>query len=250
MSLADLVRKRDDNENISFIGLLDDYLNNLPWKYKPGYHPSSISYKLCPRQEALIQLGYLTPVKNVDAKLERIFATGHALHDRYQRWSRKMGVVAEHERFGGLAQEVRLKHPVGISGRCDDILELEDGYWDVVDYKSMNHNAFATLIQPLEYHEKQLIVYLGLVDYLFDGKPPKNLRGRLVYECKSTQDMKEFVLPWSAERKQAFEDLIALLTTINEAVAEDDPLRVPCNCGVCEKYDIDALRESARKVRV
>lgn len=249
MSLADLVKRRDSHRSVSLISRIDEVLSARTWEYRPGYHPSSVSYRFCPREEALIQLKYLTPVKNLNARMQRVFDNGHRVHARYQELTRGMGIVVEHPVFKGGAQEGRIKHPVGISGRVDDILSLEDGWWDVVDYKSINPDAFSTLIQPLAHHEKQVTIYLGVLEHMFDGSPPARLRGRLVYESKGDQALREFVVPWDHEHQLLFDRLVFTLGQVNDAVAAGNPLAVECTCGKCEAYDLDALRVKPVVVR-
>lgn len=235
---------------------MESFLTTSNKPVRPGYHPSALSRQLCPRLEALTQLGYLTPVQNIDGRLQRIFDNGHHMHARFQKWTRDMKLVVKHPKLKGLgpaktyAQEVPLTHPVGVNSRCDDILNLEEGWWDVVDYKSINQDNFRTLLRPISYHEKQLTVYLGLVDYKFEGKPPKKLRGRLVYEGKSDQSLKEFVVPWDDQHRALFDTFIGTLQSINEAVANEAPLSVPCTCGKCEAYDLAALKDNPRVVAV
>ena len=239
MSLRDLVtaRSRSRSTTTSFIGLLDEHLTTAEQKpRRPGFHPSQLSYDFCPRFYTLLGLGLLIGIKVIDARLQRIFDNGHALHDRYQKYTRDMGIVFDHpvlkrrgKRVGRqkFAQEVRLDHPVGITGNCDDVLFV-DGFLEVVDYKSINPQRFGALLAPTESHEKQLTIYVGLMSHLFDGKPPRPLRGRMVYEDKSTQALKEFIVPWDDDHRAWFDQLIAYLEIVNQAVEQDTPELAPC----------------------
>jgi hypothetical protein len=245
----------------SFIDLLDRHLITAqrdPRRH--GYHPSDLSYSFCPRLFALVGLGLLIRKKDVGARLQRIFDTGHALHDRYQSYTRAMGIVSTQpelvkrgKKVGKtrVAQEVRLDHPVGITGNCDDTWEL-DGHLEVPDYKSIADFRFKALLQPIDYHEKQLTIYLGLVDHIYGGTPPLPLRGRMVYESKETQEIKEFVVPWDDAHRDLFNTLVRYLEIVNQAVAQNDPLLAPClpSCGKCNAYNIEELRTTPRVVNV
>lgn len=196
MSLRDLIKQRDSEQTkgpSSFIAALDRHLTTGPKKpRRKGYHPSDLSYSFCPRFFALVGLDLLVRQKDIDARLQRIFDNGHSLHDRYQKYTRDMGltttvpeIVARGKKIGRkrYAQEVRLDHKVGITGNTDDVLELDD-FIEVVDYKSMNTYKFKMTMEPVDYHEKQLTIYMGMIYYLLGEKPPKPLRGRMVYEDK------------------------------------------------------------------
>jgi len=248
-------KKGQEKDAPSYVALLNDHLASTK-KPREGYHPSSISYKFCPRQSALIQLKMLTPVQEIDARLQRIFDNGHYVHARFQKWTQEMDlevdnpIIAERSKVGK-SGEVRLYHDVGIRSSCDHVLNLEDGYWDVTDYKSINPDAFKTLLQPIAYHEKQLTVYMGLLQDLFIGEElPAKIRGRMVYECKGTQQMKEFIVPWDAEHQGLYMALISLLEKVNEAVKKEDPDLVPCTCGACPTGGYDKLLENPKKVKV
>lgn len=261
MSLRDLVtaRSRSRSTTTSFIGLLDEHLTTAEQKpRRPGFHPSQLSYDFCPRFYTLLGLGLLIGIKVIDARLQRIFDNGHALHDRYQKYTRDMGIVFDHpvlkrrgKRVGRqkFAQEVRLDHPVGITGNCDDVLFV-DGFLEVVDYKSINPQRFGALLAPTESHEKQLTIYVGLMSHLFDGRPPRPLRGRMVYEDKSTQALKEFIVPWDDDHRAWFDQLIEYLEIVNQAVEQDTPELAPCTCGKCDAYDIKALRAKPKEVKL
>ena len=261
MSLRDLItaRERERSGSTSFITLLDDHLAKPDGqRRRKGYHPSEISYRFCPRLYALLGLGLLIGYKPVSAQLQRVFDNGHYLHDRYQKYTRDMGLVFDHpllnergKRVGKrkVAQEVRLEHEVGIVGKCDDMLAL-DGFLEVVDYKSINPDAFKGLYRPLDYHEKQLTVYLGLTDHLFDGNPPAPLRGRMVYECKGTNALREYMVPWDGAHRQLFDDLVKYLELVNAAIEQNTPDLAPCLCGNCEAYDVEALRAKPKRVKM
>lgn len=262
-SLRDLIKQRDSAKTTgasSYIAMLDKHLTSAPKKpRRKGYHPSDLSYNFCPRFYALVGLDLLIRQKDVDARLQRIFDNGHGLHDRYQRYAREMGlpttvpeIVARGAKVGKgrVAQEVRLDHPVGITGNADNVFEI-DGFLEVPDYKSINTYKFKTLMEPIDYHEKQLTVYLGMVDHIFGGNPPKPLRGRMIYEDKDTQDLKEFVVPWDAHHQELFASLVRYLEIVNQAVNQNTPELAPCLCGKCETaYNIESLRQQPLVVKI
>jgi hypothetical protein len=245
----------------SFIVMLDKHLTQDEREpRRPGYHPSDLAYNFCPRLFALVGLGLLVRQKDVGPVLQRVFDNGHSLHDRYQGYTRAMGIVSTEPELvkrgkargkHRYAQEVRLDHPVGITGNCDDVLDL-DGFIEVVDYKSINDYRFKSLMGPVDYHEKQLVVYLGMVDHIYGGNPPKPLRGRMVYESKDSQQLKEFIVPWDDHSRSLFNQLVYYLEIVNQAVAQDDPFLAPClpSCGKCDAYDVPALREKPMVVKI
>ena len=264
VSLRDLATKRADRTSTttSLITLIDEHLENRSnGKRRPGYHPSELGYRFCPRLYALLGLGLLIGEKRIDAQLQRTFDNGHYVHDRYHKYIREIGgllterpeIVERGKKYGRkrFPLEVRLDHPVGITGNCDAILEL-DSFLEIDDWKSSKQEVFMGLFQPLGYNEKQLTVYLGMLNTLYEGDPPLPLRGRILYENKNDGSLREFIVPWDDHHRMIFDQLVRYLEIVNQAVEQNTPELAPCieSCGSCDGYDIAALREKPKTVRM
>ena len=267
MSLRDLIDEkardrvwRDRRGTTSLIGLIDDHLKaKSTGPRRPGFHPSDMGYTFCPRFFALAGLGLVVRDRTITPQLQRIFDNGHFMHDRMNSYVRELGVLTQRPEIlergmkrgrKRLALEVRLDHPVGITGNADAVLEL-DGFLEVGDYKSANDAVFRRLVAPLPYNERQLTVYLGMLDHLYEGDPPLPLRGRFLYESKNDQSLREFIVPWDEHHQELFAQLIRYLEIVNQAVAQDTPELAPCipSCGKCEGYGtIDELRSRPKVV--
>ena len=206
--------------------------------YRPGWHPSELSQGFCPLHLALRDLGWIRVRNRIEGRVNRIFDNGHYFHERMQRYLREMGLVLRDEHFGDpekdyLCEEVPLVHECGLTGRADNFV-LVDGVLSVVDYKSIRQEQYNLLHKPLDKHERQVWLYLGMVDAAI----PKHLadvpiQGLLVYENKNDQSLKEFVVRWGREGKDYFDQTVRTLQDINQAIADKDPWRLECNCGDC-----------------
>jgi len=260
-ALAKQQERIDASRSGVLIPLINTYLSEREQgERRPGFHPSQIAWNFCPRLYALLELGWVIGVKDVPPRLARIFDNGHGMHDRWHKYVMEAGLVLKDSQLGNpkrdyYCQEMRVDHPVGLTGNLDDILDIGD-YWYVTDYKSMNPRTFeeTAAFKPVGYHVKQLVIYLGLVEYKLEQlgrEPEKPLKGLLLYEQKSDMSLKEYVVDYGERERNSFQKLLTMLEGINEAAVTADLSTAPCTCGdhLDEKWEFKD--ESTRgKVRV
>ena len=231
--LRDLV-KQETKTSGYLLPLLDKYLDQRPaQERRGGFHPSDISYAYCPRELAALRLGAAKKKKSVNPTLHRIFDNGHYFHERMQRYVREMNIVVNDAYLNnknGVCEEVRLDHPCGLTGNADNILTLK-GQWFVTDYKSSRNDVFTNLVEPLAYHERQVVLYMGMLRSMMDLDFP--LSGLIVYENKDNQQIKEFRVEWDAKNRQYFEKVVQDLELVNDAVRAGNYRLAPCQCDKC-----------------
>ena len=82
-----------------------------------------------------------------------------------------------------------------LSGTADGLLRDKA----ILELKSINDAGFRSLTEPMPYHLDQVTVYMGLARYC--GEPTK--RSVVLYEGKSSQDLKEFEVGFDEGRFDA-----------------------------------------------
>lgn len=258
--LKELKKQQADNTDTVFIHHLNQFQTpRIPWKY--GFRPSQISYSFCPRLWALMALGFVQGYSKFDARTKRVVDNGTKVHERYHDYTVKIsakdgpGQVYIDKRYGDPKAEYRCEERLleahGIRGKYDCIWDAGDDFLYVVDFKSIKHDDFSKLIRPLDYHIKQLVVYLGLVDELYELDRP--IKGLYVYESKDTQEVKEFRVPWDERNQNLYKQLLELIDMTNKAVENKDITGLPCLCrgsDPCKGWDLQRLAEKPKVVNV
>jgi hypothetical protein len=147
-----------------------------------GFHPSSlgISVGACGRRNVYLLRG-TEKRGTIDARVLRVFANGHAVHDRVQKTLEAMGVAAESE------LEINYLEPP-IKGHADGVLVWEDRKI-LIEIKSCGDEVFVNRLKwkkPKDEHFAQANIYayiLGL-DTVW-----------IIYENKNTQETAIFEKP-------------------------------------------------------
>ena len=133
----------------------------------------------CPRRIYFSFKKY--PKLEVEPRILRVFHNGDFVHTRLGGALVEEGVIKSEKDI-----EVPIPENDLIRGRADAIVEI-NGEKVVVDFKSVNGVKFRTLEAPEIEHVKQVMIYM----HFFNIK-----KGLLVYECKNTQDIKEFEIKY------------------------------------------------------
>lgn len=165
------------------------------------------------------------PGEDMEPRVLRLFDHGNSIHRLIMKpllAVRKIHVVAS---------EVNIPPQELIRGRADAVLsDGKDLY--LLDIKSMNSLVFKNLNQPKEEHINQIQLYLHYLD-------PK--KGILLYVNKDTQELKEFMVSYDAERVQSLlKELSDLKTKIDSNII---PPRIPTwpddwQCQYCQFKEI------------
>jgi len=192
-------------------------------------HPSEMaSGNWCHRASYFQLLGQAPQAnRKMSMRLLSVFEEGHSIHAKWQRWFQQMNVLygkwycieCEEMFWGGSDchdgpleyREVPLFYePLRISGHSDgwlvglgDPLMLEIKSvgvgtlrWEAPELLIENDNdiekAWKALKAPFQKHITQVQIYMKLAELLgYENVPQEAV---LVYECKSNQEAKEFVV--------------------------------------------------------
>lgn len=168
-----------------------------------GFHPSSLGLKQgkCARRDTYLLRGTIK-IPNFNPQLIRIFAAGHALHDRVQNQVAKMGWAfnkSPEEIFYSQAElEIKWDDPP-IRGHADMVLVLPwNGRKILVEIKSIGEVGFNNRIlynkaKPDHIAQANIYAYILGLDTIW-----------IFYESKNTQETKifEYALDKEAAEKQ------------------------------------------------
>jgi len=178
--------------------VIEDDINER-WVKWGGFHPSTTN--MCPRYHVYLFRGAMQQ-QNHNARVQRIFDNGHAMHRRMCEYFDKMGIL--------LKEEFPLKHDdPPIEGTCDGIIE-----WDgpkLLELKSIGEAGFVyrrLYHKPKDEHYRQVQIYMRCLelDEAF-----------VVYENKNTQE----VLPILVQKNDEFTDkLFAKLRKTHKAYTD------------------------------
>ena len=147
-----------------------------------------------------------TPKKEMEPRILRIMHNGDFVHTRLGEALTAEGVIK--------SIEINIPENDLIRGRADAIVVI-NGEEIVVDFKSVNGNKFRTLEAAEDDHIKQVMIYM----HFFNIK-----KGLVVYECKNTQDIKEFEVEYEEnEIKQILEFFRILRYQIDNNQMPDIP---------------------------
>lgn len=178
------------------------YLNRQRGKESNNLYVSDAGK--CPRAIYFRIKGYAK--KEMDARVLRLLDHGDHTHLRIMGVLFSLGIVR--------ASEVEIPSKETIGGRADAIVSLNNHLY-VLEIKSVNKAAFNKLEKPNPDHAKQLQLYLHYFK-LGDGV--------IIYECKDTQDIKEFVVSYDKEEVDAIlKDFEEIKKRINANVVPEIP---------------------------
>ncbi|MDO8628682.1 MAG: CRISPR-associated protein Cas4 [Nanoarchaeota archaeon] len=182
------------------------YLAKKPFQRKSLYVTDVAA---CPRAVFYDFKGF--PRAPVDPRSSRVMHNGDFVHARLAEVLQKVGVLKEED------VEVSLPDNDLVRGRADAIIEV-NGDKVVVDFKSMNGFQFKALSSPSPDHVKQVQLYLHFLNLK---------KGLLVYECKNTQELKEFEVFYDEHVvNESLAFFYSLQSQINQDVLPDVPLGI------------------------
>jgi len=241
----EIVIEKPPLEDLSIIDKITSYYDNPSTRgFRPGIHPSEISYEdpFCPRWHVFrrelvtaqkegreFPFGVNLTEGAPDPDLMRIFDMGHAIHDRYQnnilgpagvlygfwdRWNNETEKWEQTRGFRPKGRGWRYSEPrvrsKGITGHCDGIVKI-DNVWLALEIKSSNDQAFTFRKKVKREHVRQAQIYanMGFVDF-----PEVEVDGIVfLYVNKNTSKEREWIVPKSSE---AIQDIIDGLKKLAE----------------------------------
>lgn len=257
MSLKALLkanRKQEAQTEPSIIFAIDAHLIATPMsedRRDGKFHPSDLVKNFCPRAWWLYNHhpdGYRVKEGDITPRLQRIYGNGHGVHHRLQGYLADMGVLWGAWRKPGRKTAVYGTRPgpewhygeVTLMHKGDNILGSTDGILMmdgrvVLEIKSINPDGFRFVGAQgaRQEHIDQVRLYFHCLEAWpgmkfrkgFDREPLKG--ALLVYECKGTQDLKEFFIPYVPAQVEAFVE--TLRPRMREALAAKDTPPA-CHC--------------------
>lgn len=163
------------------------------------------------------------PREKIEPRILRLFDRGDYIQMQVLNSLFSLGVVR--------SSEVRIPPQELVSGRADAIVTLNNELY-VVDFKSMNSMIFRGLTQPKEDNVNQIQLYLHFF---------KIPRGILLYVCKDTLEIKEFLVEYNSGRVQKLlKGLSGLKAQINANAVPQRLVEYPENwqCRYCQFKEI------------
>jgi CRISPR/Cas system-associated exonuclease Cas4 (RecB family) len=199
-------------------GAIDNYLETKPVEQRIGshFHPSSAGK--CPRSIQLTMAGVLR--SEHEARILRIFDTGHDMHAKYGRYFDSMGILLSKE------EDVLYERDgVVIKGNCDYVIKDDTNRPHILELKSINSRGFNELWvkgEPVVNHKLQWNVYSGCLRIPL---------GEILYENKDDQNMKVFSVGFDEAQ---FEDTFSIFKMIHDYTQKDLLVPIPQKCN--DKY--------------
>lgn len=206
--------------------LLEQNAKNSEERDSLHLHPSEICKKdWCPRSSWYKISGYPGPVESFSLQRLNIFAEGHLIHEKWQKWLKQAGVLleaevpikdADHHIIGhadGIISDSKGKAVLEIKSLGVGTVRMED-YALFAPYARGEVNIdglWASIKKPFPSHVRQTQLYmhcLGIHDAV------------ILYEWKANQDVKEFAIQYQPD---IVDTLLASCHTVVRAIEENEP---------------------------
>lgn len=168
-----------------------------------GDYWSASSAGYCMRKNIFERLGVPHVDKESDARLQRVFTSGHIFHEWIQKLTKDAGI--------SVAQEVELiDEELMVKGHFDDLVKVGD---DLIlyDYKTQNSRAFSYKRPLSHYHKMQLGTYMYMLRRGDEIKQPLS-EARILKISKDDLRMNEEQLLWTPDLEK---EVVQYWSTLN-----------------------------------
>lgn len=219
----------------SVIEAIDRHVGALEKERQPDgmWHPSSLSTS-CLRQAVYVFRG-VPKSDPVEQPTKRVFRIGHILHQFAQ--DAVMGEVGN--TIKAFYSEVEIDIPeLNITGSVDGVLEMSDGTWLVLEFKSTKKSGLAFGLKAE--HVVQVACYLHALRE--HGSPAREipplgdkLTGAIVaYIEKEALEIREYEVAWTDELREELVARAAALASYETGTALPERVkRTKFPCGYC-----------------
>lgn len=212
------------------LGLVERSLLAAPLKDRRTdvLHPSEITkFDWCPREGWFLLKGYAAIQDKPTPRLASIFAEGHEIHRKWQKWAQDVGVLVK-------AELPVVFYSYRIQGNTDGLLLIEGRYY-VWEIKSIGlgtlrvqrfpifgglGQSFRNINRPFNDHVRQAMLYAWILKR--SGYPTLDAI-LITYECKEDQAAKEFVVQYNEEYLEVVFDKLAMLFPHHDGELVDSP---------------------------
>lgn len=206
--------------------LLEQNAKNNEERDSLHLHPSEICKKdWCPRSSWYKISGYPGPNESFSLQRLNIFAEGHLIHEKWQRWLKESGVLEaaevpikdiDHHIIGhadGIISDSKGRAVLEIKSVGVGTVRMEDyGLFAPYSRNEINIDGlWASIKKPFPSHVRQTQLYmhcLGIHDAI------------ILYEWKANQDVKEFSIQYQPD---IVDSLLASCHTVVRALEENQP---------------------------
>jgi CRISPR/Cas system-associated exonuclease Cas4 (RecB family) len=168
-----------------------------------GFHPSSLGVKhgKCARRAVYLLRGVPKEAK-FPPRILRVFANGHAVHDRLQSLMETMGIEMESEIV------IKTDDPVPIRGHADGVIEW-NGRRILIEIKSCNENVFLNRLKwkkAKDEHVEQANIYAYVlnIDVIWVIYENKNSQDITLFEVKANRTKAETQIEKWRKQYEAF----------------------------------------------
>lgn len=265
------------NNNTRVIGSVERYLLSRPAKYRASdvMHPSEMaSSSWCHRAQYFLLKGHAPKHEPIGLKKAITFATGHSIHNTWQTWFGEMGNLYGlwqcddcgkriWELSGNLTEEMECgpwtykevplrSNEYRISGHADgwlknfgedlllEIKSIGEGSirWYAPDI-AYAHSTFTemwnAISAPFHEHIQQAQIYMKLIELMGLPNPPQE--ALILYEAKSTHEVKEFVVKKSDFGvDELFEAAKRIIAAVDSGVPPVCNIGGVAGCKKCSHY--------------
>jgi hypothetical protein len=162
------------------------------------------------KKEIYESLKGLKKKAKTEGRLKRIFDNGDYMHRRFYNYFLQMGIL--------VACEVKAVNNDLFHGYADAVISDEKDLW-VIDLKSCSQWTFNKLQEAEWNHKLQLMLYMYYLNIA---------KGKVVYECKDNQSVKEFDIMLDKELiEKVIEEYKQLKDNINNnVIPADTPIMI------------------------
>jgi len=179
-----------------------------------AFHPSGISH---PCSRNIYYQFFRALPKPYKAKKIRIFDVGNDMHNRYNRYAKRAGIL--------IVKELPMKiEEYKLSMRLDQLV-LIDNILRLIELKSMNLRKYSMLFgKPEQSHYDQVQLYLWALNEIFTANSKRKIfveyknyfpikRASIVVECKDDQNQEEFPVEYDQKR---IDEILSILKDYRE----------------------------------
>lgn len=221
--------------------LLEDNDKKSGERDKLHLHPSEICKKdWCPRSSYYKITGHEEKVESFTLQRLNIFATGTQIHEKWQDWLTRAGVLESAEVPIFDEEHMIMGHADGVvsdkKGRA--VLEIKSVGIGTVRFENYElfskyakkeigfDDVWALIKEPFPSHVRQAQLYmycLGIED------------GLILYEWKATQDVKEFAIKYQPEIVDPIlASCLSVVRALRDKVAPERPMWLSPDHRVCK----------------
>lgn len=224
------VRDKRHIVNFSVQAALDHHVAEIE-EDRPAdgrWHPSSLSSE-CSRK-AIYTFRGVEESDPADSRARRVFRVGHILHEFAQT------AVAKAPGVKKAYHELRIDDPeLNIAGHTDDLVEFEDGSYELQEYKSKNSRSMEVALSKGELPDRAHVVQAGVYMFVLRRRgavakdretgldtiiPPlgdKLSQARITYLSKDDMRVEEFVVPWDDDAERLIREQLDYLEEYRQA---------------------------------